>query len=258
MSIHKRNKLNLLLQAWPKSTVAVNQWLHNLNITNQLKKKYIDSNWLDPVGYGAVIRKGDVVKLEGAIYAMQKQLDLPIHIGGKTALNLKGLGHYVEFGATKSYIFQNPQIKIPSWFIKSQWYILTRFIKTSFLEDSKGFEAYQVSEEFSIIISSPERAILECLYLVPNEQDIEEALNIMQGLNNLRPVLLQELLDYCTNIKVNRLFLYLAEKTNKSWFKYLDLKTIEIGKGKRVIVKDGFLDTKYNITLPISFKKNDQ
>ena len=126
------------------------------------------------------------------------------------------------------------------------------------MEDSKGLEFYQVSEEFSIIISSPERAILECLYLVPKEQDIEEALNIMQGLNNLRPLLLQELLDHCGNIKVNRLFLYLAEKTNKSWFKYLDLKTIEIGKGKRVIAKDGFLDTKYNITLPIGFKKNDQ
>jgi Transcriptional regulator, AbiEi antitoxin, Type IV TA system len=57
-------------------------------------------------------------------------------------------------------------------------------------------------------ISTPERAILETLYLVPHRQSIEEAWLLMEGLVSLRPRLLQ----VCNPIKMRRLFLYLAEK----------------------------------------------
>ena len=72
----------------------------------------------------------------------------------------------------------------------------------------------------------------------------------MEGLNNLRPALVQSLLEACQSVKVKRLFLYLAEKSNHDWFTYLDLSKIDLGSGKRSIVKDGVYISRYQITVP--------
>ena len=72
----------------------------------------------------------------------------------------------------------------------------------------------------------------------------------MDGLNNLRPKSVQGLLEACTSIKVKRLFLYMAEKAGHSWFNYLKLGAINLGKGKRQIVAAGVYIPKYQITVP--------
>jgi hypothetical protein len=51
-------------------------------------------------------------------------------------------------------------------------------------------------------------------------------------------------------VKVKRLFMYMAEKAGHSWFTYIDLKNIDLGKGKRSIVKNGVYNAKYQITIP--------
>ena len=62
--------------------------------------------------------------------------------------------------------------------------------------------------------------------------------------------MVQELLEDCNSIKVKRLFLYLAENSDHFWFKELNVKSVNLGKGKRVIDVNGKLDKKYNITVP--------
>ena len=54
--------------------------------------------------------------------------------------------------------------------------------------------------------------------------DLIECYQIMEGLVNLRPVIIEELLEQCKSIKVKRLFLYMADKQKQSWFKYIDKK----------------------------------
>ena len=44
------------------------------------------------------------------------------------------------------------------------------------------------------------------------------------GLNDLVPNQVQQLLEQCISVKVKRLFLYLAEKTNHSWFEVCQQK----------------------------------
>ncbi len=74
----------------------------------------------------------------------------------------------------------------------------------------------------------------------------------MEGLTllRLRPSLVQSLLEQCRSIKVKRLFMVLAETCNHSWLKNLDLSTVDFGKGKRMIIKGGKLDSKFGITVP--------
>jgi hypothetical protein len=101
-----------------------------------------------------------------------------------------------------------------------------------------------------IKVSIPEMASMEMLYLIPQEQSFDEAAKIMDGLTTLRPKYVQNLLEVCNSFKVKRLFLFMAEKSQHQWFKELELNKISLGSGKRVIVKNGVLDKKYQITVP--------
>jgi hypothetical protein len=102
---------------------------------------------------------------------------------------------------------------------------------------------------YSVTISAPERAIMEVLHLVPYECSFEGAQQLMEGLSTMRPSLIQSLLGKCSSIKVRRLFMYLAEKCNLPWVGKIDTSKVEFGKGKRVIVKGGRFDPKYQITV---------
>lgn len=103
---------------------------------------------------------------------------------------------------------------------------------------------------FPLVIASPERAILECLYLTPEKLDLLETYQILSGLVNLRPSTLQKLLEGCNSIKVKRLFLYMSNKANHQWAQFLELSTIDLGQGERSIVKNGVYDPNYHITVP--------
>lgn len=76
--------------------------------------------------------------------------------------------------------------------------------------------------------------------------------------NNLRPKSVQELLENCSSIKVKRLFLYLAEKLKHPWLYFVDLFKVDLGSGKRSLVKNGVYVDKYKITVPKEFEKNDK
>lgn len=97
---------------------------------------------------------------------------------------------------------------------------------------------------------------MECLYLAPQIQDLVECFDLMEGLNNLPPAQVQNLLENCQSVKVKRLFLYMAEKAKHSWFNHIDTSKIDLGKGKRSIVKQGAFVEKYGITVPKELEGN--
>ena len=91
---------------------------------------------------------------------------------------------------------------------------------------------------------------MECLYLAPKYQPLLEVFELMESLNNLRPAIVQKLLEECTSIKVKRLFLYLADKAGHEWFNFIDLDKVDLGSGKRSIVSGGTYVAKYQIMVP--------
>ena len=105
-------------------------------------------------------------------------------------------------------------------------------------------------EQTQIYVSTPEKAILECLYLTPGMIDMVECFHVLEGLVNLQPKLINELLFQCESVKVKRLFLYMAEKAGHQWFKYLKQDNINLGSGSRMIAENGMFDSKYLITVP--------
>lgn len=256
MNIYKGTKINQLLQNWPKGTVATSAWLQTQGISALLKKQYQNTRWIETLGYGAVIRKGDKVNWEGALFALQKQLGIAIHVGGKSALELQGYAHFIKFDQSDIHLYVQGSKKLPLWFTAHNWGKKLDIHMTKFLCTLEGLALHKEGE-FAIRISTPERAFLETLYLVPQQQALQECYYLIENMIDLRPSLLQSLLEQTRSIKVKRLFFFLADKLNHPWLSQLDKSKIPLGTGKRKIVESGVLDPKYLITVPKDLLEND-
>ncbi len=256
MTGEKRNKLNRLFKEWPRGTVATSLWLKQQGIYDQLVFAYQKSEWIYSIGHGAYVRCDDQFDWMGGIYAIQKHLGKNIFVGSKTALQMHGYTQYIPLG--KGYpvtLFGSPGEILPVWFRKYPWDVQIRYVSQNLFNNLNiDTLVKKQSGLFAIMISIPERAILEFLSQVPRRESFEEALQLMESLTMLRISLLTELLQKCNSIKTKRLFMFLAEFCNHQYFKDLKMLGIDLGKGKRVVVKGGYLDKKYNITVPKTLK----
>ena len=257
MSAEIRTKINQLINSQPSGVVLQSSWLKEQGYSYSLQKRYRKSRWLESIGTGAMIRVGDEVEFEGGIYSLQKQTNLSVHPGGKTALAYLGKTHYLEMETKRVIIFGSRGEKLPVWFEKYDWNVRLDYHQTSFLPKDLGMTEVNI-KNFSIKVSGAVRAVLECLYLAGEKQDFIECYQLMEGLNNLRPNEVQTMLEKCGSVKVKRLFLYLAEKSGHKWFHYLKLDRIDTGSGKRSIVKGGVYIDRYQITVPKELEDNDQ
>jgi hypothetical protein len=257
------NKLNQLFKHCHSGMVLTLPYLAKLGISYKSAWQYAKSGWLEKLGNKAYKKINDQISWTGGISAAQYQLKLPLHVGGKTALQLLGRIHYVPLAGIKEiYLFMPPGFNQPNW-LNSKVFSENIFkpCKTSlFNPKDKKISLSIIERKFDnakIRLSTPERAILEVLYLVPVKQSFEEALFLMEGLANLRPKIVQLLLESCNSIKVKRLFLYMAEKNNLPWVSELNFKKIDLGHGKRKIGVGGVFDSKYLISVPLIREVND-
>jgi len=246
------SKINQLLKVWPSGTVAVLPWLEKQGFYQQLVHEYEKTSWVHRVGRGAYAKAGDKVEWPGGLYAIQEQMRLQIHAGGKTALQMQGYAHFLPMGkGTVVSLFGPPGVKLPAWFTQYRWGVKVRYTATNLFpgEADQGLTKKDMGP-YAITVSTPERAIMEVLYGVPREESYEEAKLLMEGLTTLRPQVVQALLERCASVKVKRLFMVVAESCQHAWVTKLDLAKVDFGKGKRMLVRGGRLDSKYNITVP--------
>lgn len=249
MSVQNDRKLNRLILNWPKGTVYTAEWMVAQGFGRSLIDKYKKSHWISSIGRGAYILPGDQVDWAGGLFALQQQLKLNIHVGGKTALQLKGLAHFLTPEIKRITLFGIAKQKLPVWFKNYDWGVEVDYINTNLFSKDIGISNYDYGN-FTINISSAERAIMETLFQVPLKQTFTESSLLMEHLITLRVDLIGELLENASSIKMKRLFLYLAEKHALPWFDQLDMSNIDIGSGKRVIIPGGAFNIKYGITVP--------
>ncbi len=248
MNTQNESKLKKMLDFHKQGTVVLPKWLEGLGISRELQKSYLKNGWLESIGYGAFKRSRENVVWQGALYSMQQQ-KLPIHVGALTALSMQGLAHYFRMSKETVFLFSPQKTILPRWFIDYNWSRPMKHIKTSLLPSELALTSHE-QINFSINISTPERAIIECLFLAPNKLDLMECYHVMEGLSNLRPKLVEELLQQCTSVKVKRLFLYMASKAQHQWLPFVDQSKINLGKGGRSIVKGGVYNSDFLITIP--------
>lgn len=249
MSLQNRIKIKNLMEDWPKGQVATSAWLKSTGISSQLTQRYLQSGWIETIGVGAYQKPKEPVNWVGGLATLQSQLFLNVHLGGPTAFSVRGGAHYVRFGKERIFLFSPLNERLPKWFTDFDWGNSIRHIKTSILLPELGVSTYK-HENIEIKVSSPERAILECLHVSPKEFDLLECYQTLEGQLTLRPDLMQKLLVECNSVRVKRLFLYMASKAKLPVIEYLDTKKIDLGNGDRSIVKNGIYDATYKISIP--------
>lgn len=108
-----------------------------------------------------------------------------------------------------------------------------------------------------MVLSTPERAYLELLGELPDAETFHMADVMMEGLVNISPSRMQLLLETLKSIKVKRLFFFFADRHHHSWLERISRTNIDLGSGKRMLIKAGKLDPVYKITVPKDFIREE-
>ena len=248
MNIDNGNKLNRLLQFWQPGGLLFSSWLNKNGYSAQLIQQYRRSGWVVMIARGVMYRSGDKLSTFGVISSYNTQLNKKFYVGAHSALELSGFNHYVPMGKPVLMIGYPIQENIPNWLINSDFEYELKFFST------KTFLKPQLTSfnkgNCEILTSAPEQAFLECLMLAPGQYSYLDLYYIMEQLTTLRVEIVQLLLENTDNIKVKRLFLYMAEKAGHDWYLRLDKSKIELGTGKYKLADNGIYLAKYMITIP--------
>lgn len=282
MGQQRHIKLNWLQLHLPEGLLADANWLQRHGYSSALRSKYTARGWLDPVARGVYRRPparlpasnaDGTLRWQQVVISLQALLDRPVTVGGRTALELQGYAHYLSAAGPREIHLYGATL-LPGWVRKLN--LGSPLVVHNSGKLFKGRKAFRNPRsqtkagrnaatnlahgsftrqpwgqwEWPLIMSSPERAILELLDEVPRRETFHQADVLMEGLRNLSPRRLHMLLVQCRSVKVKRLFLWFAERHNHAWLKGLDRKGIDLGRGKRMLVRGGKLDTKFNITVP--------
>lgn len=186
--------------------------------------------------------------LFSALSACLYQKGLDCHIGASTALELHGFSHFITMGKPSAVLFSRRNTNLPKWLVEIDWDQTLVPCTTTALPDAGISEV--VTDGSRLKVSTPERAIMECLLLSPKQYGLMDIYYLMEMLTTLRPSLVEELLRGCTSVKVKRLFLYMAEKAGHTWLRRLNLDGIDLGSGPRSLEKGGVRIDKYNLIIP--------
>jgi hypothetical protein len=276
MAAQYRHKLNRLLQLLPEGLVVDSRWMDAKGYSSSLRSQYVAASWLVQPVRGVFMRPTGQLTWQKAVISLQTLLETPVIVGGRTALELQGHVHYLGSNRRET-VHLHGLAPPPGWLARLQLdadFVFHRITSlfdvksrapgaTNFsgeIEKDCGWrpedlgtgtlrEAFYGSE-WPITVSGPERAFLEMLNELPSRESFDNADMIAQGLHNLRPGLMQQLLETCRSIKVKRLCFWLAERHNHGWLCHIDRTKISLGSGKRVLAKGGRLDPTYLITVP--------
>jgi hypothetical protein len=259
MTVRKGPKINQLLQNWPRGTVATQTWLNSQGISSKLAAWHVGSGWLTRFGPRAFVQTADRVDWRGGLYTLQTQLGLTIHAAARTALELRGLAHFVPQGSSQRIqLISDRKERLPAWFREREWSPHVEHQTLSLFEEAPEESLTHLDcGGFAISMSAAERAVLEEMRLAKTNAEIAHAIQLMENLTTLRPALVQELLECCSSIKAKRLFLWSAERVGHAWVEGLDTGRVDLGSGKRQLFKGGQLDSKYQITVPLQQESPD-
>lgn len=262
MNEQKPQKLKFLLDQVPPGFLIDSGWLKTKDIARSSTHDYVRRGWLEPVTRG-VYRRPFLPNISESqrtgwllpVLSIQHLLDYDMHLGGPSALNEQGHVHYLRArGKPPIYLYG----ELPTWLDRLD--VDAVFIERSnklFGGVSIGIENSATKEStasapqsWQLRMSMPERAILEALDELPNQESFHNLDMIFEGLVNLRPKLLNECLTKCNSVKVKRLFFVYADKHAHAWWKHIDKSRIDLGAGPRALVKGGKFHPKYEISVP--------
>lgn len=260
------NRLKQVLDLVPPGFLVDSRWLAASGVAKSSASDYHREGWLGRVARGVYRRpypqerSTDVVDWKLAVLSAQWIMGYDFHVGGMTALSLEGHSHYLGLGRSANvYLYGD----VPTWLprLTLDAHVLLRR-RQLFGSDPVGIDDQDFDPaandapppwNWPMRRSTPERAVLEALNELPDEESFHKVDMLFQGLPSLRPARLGKLLQVCKSVKVKRLFFLFAERHRHRWLAHLDRTSIDLGKGPRMLVEGGRYAAAYQLVVPEEF-----
>lgn len=209
----RRGIIKALQTALPRGQPIDLNCLQKHGVSPQLAAYYVQSGWLERLANGVYAWPDDELSLGSTLQFLRRRMP-GLHIGGKSALTLHGVRHNIVSGSTQ-VLWGNRRHDLPDWFTERfpSRYVYARLFAWQNEELARATLTVPPGVDDGMLASVQERAILELLYEVGVDQDLDEARNIFQLLRYPRVRILGELLSVCASVKVVRLFLTWARET---------------------------------------------
>lgn len=207
----------------PNGVVYTSAWLQKQGYSLELQRKYRESGWLESLGSGAQIKAHDDVDFLGAVHTLQSQALLPLVIGGETALSLARKLHYPVMGKPHLRLFSPGGVRIPAWFAGRDWGVTVHHYRSVLLPSTIATEHYQ-HKTYNVVVSSAERALLECTHFAKHPVEMDDLLELFDGMVWLRPNVIQQCLGACRFKKTKQLFARAAKQTCPPWLSEVNLE----------------------------------
>jgi hypothetical protein len=267
-------RLNHLEQELPEGLLVDAAWLAQHGYPTNLRSHYVARGHLEQPTRRVYRRPRGSLGWQQAVISLQTLLQHPVIVGGRTALEMQGYAHYLPQSRKEVHLYGPKQP--PSWLFKLPldirfvWHNDRRLFREeqiggklpglNWKPEARGGGADAMSGNIAVqpwgqwnwplALSTPERAVLELLNELPARESFHQVDKLMEGLANLSPRRLQKLLADCKSVKVKRLFFFFADRHKHAWLKHLNKDALNLGEGKRMLVKGGRLDRAYQITVP--------
>ena len=253
--------------------MADSAWLQAQGISRTSIHDYVRRGWLERVAPRVYRRGSDpvragTVRWDMAIISAQRTGSTAFHVGGQSAIELHGVGHFGRADGDRLIHLYGPADAVPSWLAGLQTDASLVVHTRNPLPADLGIEwrrmdlgttrlgaavrspdAGEAWDHF-LRVASPERAAIEMLDAVPKQLSFEHADAIFENLATLHPKLVTALLSECTSVRAKRLFLFFADRHDHPWTRHIDRSDIDLGAGKRQLWPGGRLDARYQITVP--------
>lgn len=268
-----KGKANQLERLLPEGLLVDAAWLGAHGYSTSLRRQYVTAGRLEQPARQVYRRKRGSLGWQQVVVSLQSLLRRNLVVGGRTSLELQGFAHYLTQGTRTVHLY-GPS-RPPNWLSKLKVDAEFEYHNSRRLfAHSSDKPEYDVNDLLStsspavpadltaqpwgqwgwaLILSSPERALLELLDELPDRESFHQVDALVEGLTSLSPRRLEKLLRDCRSVKVKRLFFLFADRHNHAWLKHINRGKVDLGNGKRMLVRGGKLNSAYQITVPRDF-----
>lgn len=262
-TVNQASNKRKLLEVLPEGLVVDAKYLNNHGFSRSDISYYLRTNVLSAVHRGLYGRAGVPVKWEALVQSLA-EMGYAVHVGGEQALVEQGFGHFVSMSRVQ-WVHLYAAVALPKWLTHGQGNSLNDGFRIvvhrqpwlAGLGDEMFFQRSYGLRDWKIRYAQTELAALECLYDCNDEADFQQVDRWFESLHSLSPNRLQYLLEVCPSVKTKRLFGWFSDRHGHPWAKHLDWDKVDVGKGKRSIIKAGSFNTRWNITVPRSMETKD-
>lgn len=204
-----------LLAILPRSEPLDVAYLKEQGLSAAHASHLAKSGWLTHLGRGVYMVPGDTLSRDGCLAYLNRR-NPGLHVGSKTAMAWRGIKHNISFRETVSLWGQRP-LRLPQWLVSRYpcTYQTTHLFDAALPSDF-GLQPLPAGHK-DVLVSVPERALLELLSDVGTKESLQDAQLLVESARNLRTSSLETLLAHTTRIKVVRLARALSEELDLPW-----------------------------------------